>query len=477
MTGRMSRAPILLSLTGVPLALAGCAPQVAIAVPPNISSETWTLAVDPPASVDAIPVGAPTSLGALLGSAELDRLIGQARLHNSQIGVATARIRQARGLLRTARGSMLPVVGGSAGVSQSHNSTNGNPFDFSESFAAIDVDFDVDLFGEARAGRRAALQRSRAAGFSRDAVALVVEGDIARAYIRRAALAERIALLDRNTQLAIDLERIIGARVSAGDATRVDLGLQTIQVRQLQTERLRLVEALDRTRTALAVLVGDEAPLFRSDPAPLDSFARPALAVMQPALLLARRPDVRAAEHAMLAANGDIAEARAAFMPRISLSARGLVQALSLTGPLSSASSIGLDLLGPIFDRGRLHGNLEFVSGQQMESVALYRETILVALADTENAMSASLRAGERAVLLAQVVDEARRTARLARLQYLGGEVDLQYVLDAEQLLSASEDAAAVARQEQLEAGIDLFLAMGGAPAFTEPVAVLARSR
>ncbi len=473
----MSRTLLLLSLTGVPLALTGCAPQVAIAVPPNISSEVWTVAVEPPASPDGVPAATPLSLGALLGSAELDRLIGQARSHNSQIGVATARIRQARGLLRTARGSMLPIVGGSAGVSQSRNSNTGNPFDFSESFVGIDVDFDVDLFGGARAGRRAALQRARAAEYNRDAVALVVEGDVARAYVRRSALAERIALLNRNTQLALDLERIIGARVGAGDATRVDLGLQTIQVRQLQTERLRLTEALDRTRTALAVLVGDEAPLFRSDPAPLDSFAQPSLAVMQPALLLARRPDVRAAEHVMLAANGDIAEARAAFMPRISLSARGLVQALSLTGPLSSGSSIGLDLLGPIFDRGRLHGNLEFVSGRQMESVALYRETILIALADTENAMSASLRAGERSVLLAQVVDEARRTARLARLQYLGGEVDLQYVLDAEQLLSASEDAAAVARQEQLEAGIDLFLAMGGAPLSSEPVALLARSR
>lgn len=214
--------------------------------------------------------------------------------------------------------------------------------------------------------------------------------------------------------------------------------------------------------------MGEEAPLFRSDPAPLEGFAVPALAVMQPAELLARRPDVRAAEHVMLGANGDIAESRAAFMPRISLSARGLLQAASLTGPLSSGGSIGLDLLGPIFDRGRLRGNLEVAAGQQMESVALYRETILAAPAETEDAMSGALRSGERAALLAQVVEEARLTARLARLQYLGGEVDLQYVLDAEQLLSASEDAAAVALQERLEAGIDLYLAMGGAPVMSD---------
>ena len=413
----------------------------------------------------------PIPLGRLLGSVELERLITQARARNAQVSAATARIRQARGLLQSARGAMLPAVSGSAGLSQSRNSNNGNPFDFGQSFASIDVNFDVDLFGGARAGRRAALQRAVAAEYTRDAVALAIEADIARAYIQRAALAERIAILDRNTQLALDLERIIGARVRAGEATRVDLGLQTIQVRQLQTERLRLLEALDRTRTALAVLVDEEAPLFQSEPAPLDSFAEPALAVMQPAMLLARRPDVRAAEQNMLAANGDIAEARAAFLPRISLSARGLLQAVSLTGPLSSGTSVGLDLLGPIFDRDRLRGNLEVTAGQQWESVALYREVILVALAETEDALSASLRSGERALLLAQVVEEARLTARLARLQYLGGEVDLQYVLDAEQLLSASEDAAAIARQERLEAGIDLYSAIGGSPVLAEPAA------
>lgn len=456
----MTRPPFHLWLTAAPLLLAGCAPNVAIAVPPNISSESWTATPELPSAGSEQPM----PLARLLGSDELQRLVGLAREHNSQIGAATARVRQARGLLRAARGTMLPIVNGSAGISQSRRGNNGQAFDFSDSFAGVDVDFDLDLFGGARNARRAAQQRAVAAEYSRDAVALAVEADVARAFVQRAALAERIAILDRNTELALDLERIIGARVRAGEASRVDLGLQTIQVRQLQTERLRLIEALDRTRTALAVLVGEEAPLFRAEPAPLESFATPALAVMQPAELLARRPDVRAAEHVMLAANGDIAEARAAFMPRISLSARGLLQAASLAGPLSSGGSIGIDLLGPIFDRGRLRGNLEVAAGQQMESVALYRETILTALAETEDAMSANQRSGERAMLLAQVVEEARLTARLARLQYLGGEVDLQYVLDAEQLLSASEDAAAVALQERLEAGIDLYLAMGGAP-------------
>lgn len=456
----MSLRPTPWPLWTLPLAIVGCAPHVQIAVPPNIASDTWTIDQASFPAEGAVP----SSLGGLFGSPELERLIAQARQRNTQIGVASARIRQARGLLQSARASMLPVVSGSAGISQSRNSNAGNPFDFGESFVGIDVGFDIDLFGGARAARRASQYRVRAAEQNRDAVALAIEADVARAFVRRSALAERIEILDRNTQQALDLERIIGARFRAGDATRVDLGLQTIQVRQLQTERLRLLEALDRTRTALAVLVGEEAPLFRMPPQPLSGFIASDLSPMQPATLLARRPDIRTAEHVVLAANGDIAEARAAFMPRISLSARGLLQTISLTGPLSSGSLIGLDLLGPIFDRGRLRGNLEFVSGRQMEAVELYRETMLTALAETEDAMSASLLAREREVLIGQIVEEARLTARLARIQYIGGEADLQRVLDAEQLLSAAEDAASIARQERLEASIDIFRAIGGAP-------------
>ena len=440
------------------LAVTGCAPTVELAVPYNVSSDDWSVnAADP-----AVLVDVPASLGIALGNPQLDRLIQQARLRNTQVGIARARVRQARGLLSSARGAMVPVVMGSAGISQSRNSNAGNPFDFSESFVGVDVSFDVDVFGEARAERRAAGHRVQASERVRDAVGLAVEADVARAFVRHAALTERISILDHNTSQAVDLERIIAARVRGGDATRVDLGLQTIQVRQLQAERLRLVQAREATRTALAVLVGEEAPSFATVAEPLAAFVLPEYAVPQPAILLTRRPDILSAEATLAAADGDVAQARAAFLPRINLSARTLLQTISLTGPLSSGSSIGLDILGPIFNRGRLRGNLAVNAARQLEAAELYRESILIALAEVEDALSAGVNAGGRELLISQIVDEAQITARLARLQYIEGEADLQQVLDAEQLLSAAEDAAAIARQDRLEANIDLFRAIGG---------------
>jgi len=446
------------------LGLGACAPHVALEPTPVVRSPHWSdSGASLPSSDPRAAIGGPATLGAAMGSTALDELIERATRQNSDVAAAVARIRQSRALLRIARGSMLPAISASAGISATR--TNTTPFDFHDAFGGIDISFELDLFGLHHAERDAALSRFRGTEFDRDAVLLAVQADVARAYVQQATLAARIDLIDRNITQQRELERIIRARVDAGEGTRVDLGLQTIQVRELQSERSRLVQSLDQTRTALAVLVGEEAPQFSNAPAPLESLVVPSLRLVQPTELVARRPDVRAAEARIQAAGGDVRAARAAFYPRLTLSSRGLSQAAILGGPLSTLYSTGAGLLAPIFDRGRLRGNLEFAAGQQAESVALYRQALLNCLADAENAISAVSRSGERAEITEQIVANARETARLARLQYLEGDTDLQRLFDAEQRLIESEDARLITLQERLEATIDLFKALGGMPA------------
>lgn len=441
--------------------LAGCVPAVSLEVAPSVLATEWDGRPAELTGSARAPVS--TDLGTALGAPELSRLLSAAERRNADIAVAAARIRQARALLGIARGAMLPAVSASAGLSGTRARTDGGPLDFSSSFiGGLDISLDLDLFGAGRAERRGARARLDAAELDRDAVALSIRTDVARAYVQRAVLAARIALLDRNITRAAELERIIRLRVEAGEDTRVDLGLQTIQLRQLETESHRLHEALDRTRTALAVLVGEEAPGFRSTPAPLAEITVPSIGAVLPPAALVERPDIRAAEARIRAAGGDVDAARAAFFPRLRLSARSLGQAASLTGPLSSALSIGADLLAPIFDRGRLRGNLEVAAGAQAESVALYRQVLLIALADTQNSLSAVERSSLRETLLVGIVAEARRTAELARLQYREGEADLLRLFDAEQRLVEAEDAQAIALQERLEAFVDLYKATGG---------------
>ena len=449
----------IIATASLALLAGACAPSAELRPRPEVESAGW--------SRPAVPAQAThqPALGAALGDPTLQRLIEQAALRNADVAAAAARIDRARSQLGIARASMLPVVSGSAGLSRTEtDNSGGSVFNFSQGFAGLDISYDVDLFGGERAGRRGARARLAAASFDRDAVALVVETEVARAFVQHSALAERIALLDRNIGQARELERIIGVRLRLGDATRVDTGLQTIQVRQLEAERLRLTEALARTRNALAVLVGEEAPRFALAPATLAGFRVPDIALVQPGELLVRRPDVRAAEARIAAAEGDVARARAAFLPRLRLSASALGQAATLGGPIGATLSIGSDLLAPIFNRRRLRGELGTAAAEQAESVELYRGALLTALGEAENGLVAVEQSRAREALLAEIVAEARTTARLSRLQYIEGEADLQHVLDAEQLLIRAEDARAVARQERLEAAIDLYKALGGSP-------------
>ena len=441
----------------LPVCLAACAPQMQLAKPAQVHSADWQAAEAPGPRVE--------SLGAAFGSNELQALIDRALAANADIGAARARVAQARAQLKVARAATLPVVNASAGLSATQtDNTGGSAFDFSAGSAGVDVSWDADLFGGARAGRRAALSRAEAAAFDRDAAALAVEAEVARAFVQHAILSERIALLDRNLASARELDRIIRIRLREGEGTKVETGLQSIEVRQLEAERLRLTEAQVQTRNALAVLVGDEAPLFRSPDAELAALAVPEIGAGQPAELLVRRPDVRAAEARIRAASGDVEQARAAFLPNLTLTASALGQAASLSGPYGLTLATGAALLAPIFNGGRLRGQFALATAQQAETVELYRGALLTALAEAENALTAVAATRARQALLEQVVAEARTTARLTRLQYIEGEADLRFMIDAQQMLVQAEDARAIATQERMNAAIDLYRALGGAP-------------
>jgi outer membrane protein, multidrug efflux system len=446
------------------IALSSCAPGVKLAVAPQVLSSEWQA---PAAAGQAV---AQHSLGQAFASAELERLTAQALAANADIAIAAARIDRARAELRIARGEMLPVVSAAAGISATRTEDKtASLFSFSEGFAGLDIAFDLDLFGRGRAQRRAARNRVGAAAFDREAVALVVEAEVARAFVQHAALSDRIRLLERNIDNSKELERIIGVRMREGAATRVDVGLQAIDVRQLETDRLRLIEAQARTRNSLALLTGEEAPRFRMPAAGLAGVETPLLSPLQPGELLVRRPDLRAAEARIGAASGDVAEARAAFLPSLRLSASALGQAATLSGPLGSTIAAGASLLAPIFDRGRLNGRLSAATAAQRESVEAYRKTLLTAFSEAEDALTSVEQSRTRQLLIERIVEEARITARLARLQYLEGEADLRTVLDAERLLVQAEDARAISVQERLNAAIDLYEAMGGSPQIGAP--------
>ena len=433
----------------------GCAPLVELARPQPVLSGGWSAG-----NRDGAQPA--TNVAEMLGSPELAGLIASALRDNPDIAIASARVDQARAGLRAARASGDPLVslslagrtGASAGAGSGTRTINGE--------AAVDLAWTPDLSGRRAAERRAEGARAVAAAHDRDAVRLLIETELARAFVQHAALGARIALVDRSLASARELARVIGVRQRLGAATRVETGLQSIEVRQLEVERTRLVQAQHRVRNAMAVLAGTEPPLFTAPGAQLSGLQVPALAPAQPAVLLSRRPDVRAAEARIAAANGDVDVARRSFIPDPVLSI-GAASTL-LAGPLGAAASIGGDLLAPIFNRGRLRAGLDLASATQREAVETYRRTLLQALREVEDALGDTGQSQQRRDLLMLSLDEARVTAQLARRQYIEGYADLQRVLEAEAGLIEVEDGAVLAAEDRLQAAVDLYRAMGGAP-------------
>ena len=438
-----------LYLVGSFVVLSGCAGSPRLDVTPQITSLAWS---------DAVTGGtaAPDAdLAGLLGSPALADLIARAQATSPRLLGATARIDQARALARLARGASLPSL--SIGTNVSANSrAGGSALDFVSNFATIDAALSIDFAGGAAAGRRSATQRVVAARNDREALVILLTAELARTYVSRAALQARVSLIDQSINQAAQLQTIIELRQHEGVATRVDVGLQAIRVQQLRAERERLQQSLDETRVALSLLVGEEAPGFEIVAADIKQFAIPDIAPPLPSRLVATRPDVRAAEARIEAAGGDVRQARAAFFPQLDLSLGRNAQSFLGSGILSGFS-IGADLVAPIFNRGRLKGNLDLASARQREAVQNYREVLLAALADVETGLSAAGHARKRASILAAVTGEARQTATLARVQYLEGDADLRHLLDAQDLLINAQDAELVSRQERLEAAIALF--------------------
>jgi len=184
-----------------------------------------------------------------------------------------------------------------------------------------------------------------------------------------------------------------------------------------------------------------------------------------PAQLLTRRPDLASAEARLASANADLAAARAALLPSISLTGSAGTAStalLAIAGGPTSAISLGLSLLQPIFDGGRLRGQVSVAESQERELVESYRKAILVAFGEVEDALVAATRQAQQEALQSQAQAQAREALRLAEVRYREGADDLLTVLDAQRTLFSADDQLAQIRHDRLAAAVDLYKALGG---------------
>ena len=400
------------------------------------------------------------------GSEELSALSAAALKSSPDIAIAAERVRQAEAQARIAGASLFPQLDLGAATSRRETRPDGGSWTTADgSSATLAASYEIDLWGRNAAGLRSAEESLRGSRFDFASVRLTLLAGVANGYFQLLSLRGRLEIARENLAIGERVLKLVDARVRNGAASALDLARQRAAVLALRAALPSLELQERQTLYALAILAGRQPEGFDAPGMGVATLTVPLVAPGLPSDLLLRRPDIGSAEAQLAAASANVAAARAALLPAISLSgSAGLASGvlINFLHAPTAALALGASLLQPIFDGGRLRGQLDAASSRERELVENYRRAILAALADVEGALAAAGRTAQQEALQAQVVEQARVALRLAEIRYREGVDDLLTVLDAQRTLFQAGDQLAQVRLSRLQASIGLFKALGG---------------
>ncbi|MCC7411868.1 MAG: efflux transporter outer membrane subunit [Gammaproteobacteria bacterium] len=444
-------------VAGLGLAVAGCS-TLSPYTPPAPELPAYYAAAPAEGPQAAPATAAVPAWWQAFGNDELDALMAEALAGNLDLQAALERVAQARAALRIAGSALLPAVGASASGTRARSAGQGYDSAYRGELSASYV---VDLWGANAAGVAAATADLAASAHARAAAAIGLQSQLAALYFDHLAGADQLAIAQANLALAREVLALLEARLNAGATTGLEVAQQRAALATQEAALPPLAQRLRADEHALAVLLGrpPQALVLRGHG--LADAALPLIAPGQPAGLLVRRPDIRRAEDALRGANADVAAARAAFFPQLTLSAGGGISGVLSAGSSTLASLAG-DLLAPIFSGGRLEGGVEQARARYRELLASYRQTVLTACAEVEDALVAASRTAERESSLAQAARAAEQAYGIARTRYEAGAVDFLTVLDTQRTALAAADALVQGRLDRYSAAVNLYAALGG---------------
>jgi multidrug efflux system outer membrane protein len=464
-------------VTAVALALAGCMvgpdyqrPQTALpaayadapaaqgkaASTPAVRADWWTL----------------------YGDRTLDDLVATALADNLDVAAAVARIEEFDADLREANAALFPEIdlGGNAARSRSSGAVAA-PQSIRVSTdlrIALSTSFEIDFWGRLRRLLESARAQVLATHYAKDVVTLSLAGLTSQTYFLLRSLDAQITATRETLRTREEYLDVVRRRVDAGLASGLDLaqalGARSDAAAQLKdlVRQRALAEHLLGTLTGkldIKVPPGDLAQL------PIPPMPPPDL----PSTLLERRPDIRQAEENLVAANAQIGVAKAALLPRISLTGALGGESAELSSLARSSAgiwSIGFALAQPIFTWGRLSAEVDATTARQKQALVGYQKSIQTAFREVSDALVNVGQTSAMEIDLQSSVDAARDALHLSTERYESGYSAYLAVLDAQRTLNTSELALIRNRQALLSASVDLMKALGGGWTDDTPLAL-----
>jgi NodT family efflux transporter outer membrane factor (OMF) lipoprotein len=431
----------------------------------------------------SVGVGAPLQADwwTRLGSPELDGTVALALSNNRTIDIARANVAKAGELVTAARGGLYPQVDAAAGLARrQYGASFLGPQAFTfPTFSAytggLTVSYDLDVFGGTHRRIELAAADADVQGEALNATRLTVAGDTVIAALRYASIRAQIDVVQ--TVIASDQQNIalVQEAHGAGVATQMDV---TTAQSQLDRDRALLPplrQQLAVTRDALAILVGKSPATWVAPAFDLGKMTLPQdIPLAFPSDLVRARPDIRAAEARLRAANAAVGVATADLYPRITLSAAIAEEGLT-AGPAAAAWSLVGGLTAPIFHGGALSARKRAAQDAYQATFADYQQTVLAAFQQIADNLYGLANAADAVRAEHQALDSANAALHLTRLGYGIGNAGIVQVLDAQRLQQLAELNLVQARAQRYVVTVNLFVAAGGGIADTSKQMAVAR--
>ena len=418
--------------------------------------------------LDNVPKG---SWWQLFQDPDLDRLEAQALQANQNLKASVARVEQARAIARVARAELMPSANFNPSFERQRYSPNQvpsfGPITADTFSVPLDLSYELDLWGRVRRGFESAHAEAQASLADFYSVLLTVQSDVAQNYFALRSLDAEITTVNATVGLRQEQVRLVQSRFDGGIGSELDVARAQTELATTEADAASLAQQRSRLENALAVLIGSNPSTF-SLPALTNQDWNPEPPTVPsglPGELLERRPDVAAAERQLAATNARIGVAKAAFFPVVSLTASGGYlsgEVENLFNWDSRVWSLGPSVSLPIFAGGRNRANYRRAKAAFQESVAKYREQVLVAFSDVENSLAGERFLADQSAAQQRAVAHARRAAELATQRYRSGIVSYLEVVDASREALQAERSSAQLAGLRLNNTVQLIKALGG---------------
>jgi multidrug efflux system outer membrane protein len=400
----------------------------------------------------------------------LAQLVRTSLENNKDLRIATANVDQAFAQYGITRSALFPQADASASGARQRASRNGpvplppGRDTFNDFAVDLSLGYEIDLWGRLRRATESARAQLLASEEGRRTVVLTLVSAVANGYIELRGLDRQLDIARRTSESLGDAAHLQQRRFSEGAVPESDYRQAEAQYLAAAAQVPELERQIARQENFISVLLGrNPGPIARGRE--IEALAFPAVPGALPAALLERRPDIRQAEQNLISANADIGVAKAAYFPRISLTAALGLESTDLSDLLKGTSKTGAVGVGatlPIFNAGRIRNRVAQTEAFQRAALASYEKSILVAFQDVEDALVDRAKLGETRETQARNVAALQRFRDLAALRYREGATIYLEVANAEQSLLNAQLAYVATQSRLFQSYANLYKAMGG---------------